>query len=464
MTRHVPRFQRRFVAVVTVLTVLTLGVALAVVARAVNTSQQGQLDEALLTEARQEAEESARIGGSQLDISDRPGPAPDDIGHLTKYAAIYDETGRTLAATATFHGRPPTWEAVQRPPMQCFDLYFRREHLRGVLVPIPGHEGTLLLLAAPRFDLDRDAAFLNRAVFVVLVASAFWTALVTAWVVRRLTRGHEAIAAVARQVAAGDLSARVREAASDQEMLQLARDVNTMIERLSTLLASQQEFVAHAAHELRSPLTTLYGELSLALRRSRDTEGYRQAIEEALDSARRLKALAEDLLTLARLGASAAQPGEEVAARAILDEAARAVQSEAAQREVNLRVDGDGGLIVGRANDLERLFRNLLENAIRHSPKGGLVEARLADGGGEVIVSVTDEGPGVADTDRDYIFEPFYRGPRETADDLPGFGLGLAIARKIARSHGGDVTLGPKGAAGAQFIVRLPPSEPTPFL
>jgi two-component system heavy metal sensor histidine kinase CusS len=448
------RFQQRLVVSVTLATILTLGGGLFIVGRAVNASQQGQLDEALVAEARQEASEAAALGGSQLDVSDRPGPAADDIGHLTKYAAIYRDH-HLVAATSTFRGRPPAFEDILHPLSQCFDAYLRREHVRAVIVPIPNHPDAVLLLGAPRFDLDRDAAFLGRATLLVLAASALWAAFVVIWIVRRFTRGHQAVVSVARQVAAGDFSARVSEATSDPEMVQLARDVNSMIDRLSALLSSQQDFIAHAAHELRSPLTLLYGELSFALRRPRDDKSYRELIEEALDSARRLKKMAEDLLTLARVGAAPDVGRPDVSTRKIVEESIRTVAAEAASREVDLRVDGDSRAITGRPNELERLFRNLFENAVRHSPRGGAVAATIRDANEGVIVSISDDGPGIEESDRERVFEPFYRGPRESAEDLPGAGLGLAIARTIARSHGGDITLDVSSRRGAQFLVRL---------
>ena len=450
-------FRQRLVVAVTAVTLVTLGGALVVVGAAVDASQTGQLDEALLAEAKEEAGEAAKLGGDHLDISDRPGPAPDDIGHLTKYGAIYDQEGNVLAETPTFHGRPPAFDTLGATLDKAFNLFLRREHVRAVVVAVPGHPGNTLLLAAPRFDLDRDAAFLNRAMLVAIIAATFWAAIVTFWVVRRLTRGHEAIAGVARQVADGDFSARIALAVSGPEMLPLARDVNRMIDQLASLLASQREFIAHAAHELRSPLTIVYGELSQALRRPRDAAAYRMAIEESLGSTKRLKVLAEDLLALARLDASTDWPNEEVSVLAILEDTARAVTAEATVNEVAVRVAGECRAISGRPKDLERLFRNLIENAIRHSPKGGVVTATLAEKEGAAVVTVTDEGGGVADLDRERIFEPFYRGSREALDDRSGAGLGLAIARKIASAHGGDVTLGPKRPQGGQFVVRLGP-------
>jgi two-component system heavy metal sensor histidine kinase CusS len=291
---------------------------------------------------------------------------------------------------------------------------------------------------------------------IVFAVAVFWAVLVATWVVGRLTRGHEAIAAAARSVAGGDLSARVAVPRGTDEVSRLASDVNRMIEQLSGLVASQREFIAHAAHELRSPLTTLYGELQLALRRERDADGYRGAIEEALDSATRLKTLAEDLLALARIGSTVADSGELVSPRTAVEEAVRTVASEAQARDVRLAIDGDARVVSGRPQDLERLFRNLVENAVRHSPPGAAVEVRLRDTNEHVVVTVSDEGRGVPDGDRERIFEPFFRGAHESVNDVPGVGLGLAIARKIASAHGGALELGPARDRGAQFVVRLP--------
>ena len=127
-----------------------------------------------------------------------------------------------------------------------------------------------------------------------------WIVLMTWWLTTRMTREHEAIAAVARRVAAGDLSARVGGGVPHEDIARLGRDVDSMIEQLSALVASQQKFVSYAAHELRSPLTAAYGELSNALRKERSAADYKEAIECALDATQHMKTLAEDLLVLAR--------------------------------------------------------------------------------------------------------------------------------------------------------------------
>jgi two-component system heavy metal sensor histidine kinase CusS len=448
------RFRTRLIGAVTGVTVFTLGGAFATVSHLVNSDQQRQLDTALRKEAREEAREADRGGhGVELLISDGPGPYANDIGPLTKYGVIFDGDGKVLSATETFNGRVPRAAILGHPLDECFDLWFRREHLRAVLTAVPNHPGNLLMLAAPRLDLDSDSAFLHRAMLIVFAVAVAWAAAVATWVVRRLTRGHAAVAGVARSVADGDLTARVTPDASDPEMTQLATDVNHMIDRLATLLRAQEEFITHAAHELRSPLTTLDGELAHALRRARDEPGYRRAIEEARESTQRLKELAENLLTLARIDAAAVEPAEPVALAAVLERARRAVSGEAARHEVSIDVDPMTASVRGHSQDLERLFCNLLENAIRHSPEGGRVRVAAACEGPLVRLRVIDEGAGVPEADRDRVFEPFYRSPAAYA--TPGHGLGLAIARKIARAHGGELAL-ETSARGASFAVELP--------
>jgi signal transduction histidine kinase len=144
--------------------------------------------------------------------------------------------------------------------------------------------------------------------------------------------------------------------------------------------------------------------------------------------------------------------------RELLQGAVAPLEGLAAERKVNVSVAGSGGEVHGHARDLERMFRNLAENGVRHAPVGGAVrlEAERREQG--FVVRVTDDGPGVAEGDRERIFDPFYRAPASRAASPDGSGLGLAIAREIARAHRGDITLeAPTAVAGgAHFVVRLP--------
>ncbi len=309
--------------------------------------------------------------------------------------------------------------------------------------------------AYSRESLDSDAALLARVMTITFAGVVVWIVLMTWWLTTRMTREHEAIAAVARRVAAGDLSARVGRGVPHEDMARLGRDVDSMIEQLSALVAAQQKFVSYAAHELRSPLTAAYGELSNALRKERSAEDYKEAIECALDATQHMKTLAEDLLVLARSNApsiSGTCMSASLASvtRAAIGQLARTLEA----RAVRIELEGDARVDTWNERDLQRLVLNLLDNAVKHSPRGGVVRVRAATPGA-VELSVQDQGSGVPADDSARIFEPFFRGSREASEE--GTGLGLAIVRAIARAHDGDVSLEPsvEPGRGARFTVRF---------
>ncbi len=447
-------------AAMAALTILTLGLAFWAVAFAFNRGQERQLDEALLVEATSIANHAVTSDGAFF-VADGPGPDVNDSGPLPLYGVVYDEHGNARASTSTFGGNPPPL-GPHHTHRHLFDFSRGGLRLRGVVLPVPGRTGADLLLAVPRTDLDGDAAFLGRAMISVFAVACVWSLLVPIWLIRRLTRDQQAIADTVLRVAAGDLEARVRTRSADPEIARLGNAVDTMIERLGLLLASQQRFVAHAAHELRSPLTLVHGQLALALRRPRRAEEYREAIGEALDSASHLRTLTEELLDFAKAGAGSAGPFEPTSVARAVRGAERFVRADAERAGVTLDLRLSDTLVPGRPDDLERLLRNLVENAVRHSPRGGKVLVEVSRVPGRAVqIAVSDEGPGVPEPEQCRLFEPFFRG--KDARGTRGAGLGLAISREIARAHGGDVCLDPSTPKGARFVVRLPLPAPPPL-
>lgn len=446
----------RFVVAVLVLTLLTLGGAFSAVYFAFNHLQERQLDEALVAAANVEAQMLSHQAAEVVELSNRPGPAANQVGPLSTLAFVVDAAGQPVAVSRTLRGRALPTIAAGQALMAPFDLWIQNQHSRAVWARVPGRSGMRLFFGVPRQDLDGDAAFLFRAMAVAFLVAVVWAAAVAYGIVRVFTDEQRRIAAVARSVADGDLSARVSSRSRDRDVATFAHDIDQMIERLALLVSSQQRFIAYAAHELRSPLTTLYGELSHALRKSRGADEYRAAIEEALASTKSLKQLSEDLLELARIGAVSNAPGERMALREVLESAAGFVRAEASALGVELVLDCEGIEATGHPRDIERLLRNLIENAVRHSPRGERVQVRVRARGEQVELAVSDRGEGVDDADRERIFEPFYRAAREVNREASGAGLGLAIAREIARAHGGNVRV-ERGAdgVGATFIATM---------
>jgi len=447
----------RFAAASSAVALATSSAAFIAVGVTYNATQERQLDAVLLTEAEADAAEAAY---SEDALAGHPPVLRrGDLGPITKFGAIYDAAGRSIVWTPNLEQGRPAWERMDHSLGVPFDLWWNNLHLRAVLVDVHGHPGQALWLATPRTDIDGDARALARRMVLAAFLATVASAVATSWVSRVLTRDHERIAAVARAVAAGDLSARVASTSSDTEMVQLGRDIDEMISRLAILVETQQRFIASASHELRSPLTTLLGELSLALRAQRDAAAYRSAIEESLHAARRLKALAEDLLALARAGASQL-PRERVELADVVRATVASLRATAEEVGVTLETECDGAAIEGHAGDLERLVRNLTENAVRHSGRGGHVRITTRAGSTETTLTVADDGPGVPEDAREKIFEPFFRLTSQR-NGHAGTGLGLAIGRSIARAHGGDLWVddASPGTPGARFVVRLPASQ-----
>lgn len=436
-------FRVRTAIVVLVLTALSMGGAFAGVWEVFVSAQRRQLDSALLAVAQREAREAA---AGQLEFTDAPGPSANAVGPLPKFGVLYGINGLVLADTGNFTTIPAM------PRLTSFDVGFDFLHdglpMRGVVVGV-GTTGRRVLLAAPRDDFEDDARILARAMAIAFVVGCLWAAIVAFGVATRLTREHRSVADVARRVASGDTSARVAFLSSDADLRRLADDLNTMIERLVGLLASQEKFIAHAAHELRTPLTSLRIELELALRGARDRDDFEAAVRGSLDSAKRLSGLAEDLLQLARVKAAPTDevtPLEDALTDAIAD-----VAPVGRSRDVFIVTEPLSAMVAGDRRGLARIFRNVLENAVRFSPPAGRVHVSGRVQDDRVLVTFADGGPGIDREDRERIFAPFARGSRTTSGE--GAGLGLAIARGLARGFGGEVDA--EEGDGGRFVVAL---------
>lgn len=445
------QFRRRIVLTTILVTAVALGGAFFAISKEFTRLQEVQLDGELVTVAKTEAREAPEFGFS---FNEGPGPPTNDIGPLTKHGVIYGDDDSPLSVTSPFDIHVPNRRKLEHPSGACFDFVHDGHNYRGVFVGVPGHPKKTVLLAALREDLDADERFLRESMAFAFVVALGWAALVASVVAGRLTREHDRIAEVANRVTSGDLTARVAAGSGDRDVLKLARDVDKMIDTIAALMTSQRRFLAHAAHELRSPITKVYGELQLAVRKERDAAELRRAIHEALDSTRALKNLTDDLLSLAKVAQDSTR--EDAVLASVVENAIELAKPQAEERNVTVEVSGIDVPLSCRPNDLSRLFRNLIENAIAHSPPGAVVKVSGEPVGDHILVAIEDAGEGVPKEDQDRIFEPFYRSAASKSRSSGGSGLGLGIAREIAVSHGGKLTLDADAPKGARFLVELP--------
>jgi signal transduction histidine kinase len=252
-----------------------------------------------------------------------------------------------------------------------------------------------------------------------------------------------------------DPSKRVPQFETDDEVAELARTLQAMLDSLEasreeteSALVRQRQFVADASHELRTPLTSILANLELLADVLDGERG--EAAHSALRSSQRMRRLVGDLLLLARADANRQLPREPTDLGRVLVEAAAELGPVADGH--NLAVDADEAVVNGSRDELHRMALNLMENAIRHTPAGTRVRARVAAEDDEVVLTVQDNGPGIPPDMRDRIFERFVRG---AGDRGSSSGLGLSIVRAVAQSHDGSVVF-EDATPGARFVVRLP--------
>ncbi|MEO8602348.1 MAG: ATP-binding protein [bacterium] len=284
---------------------------------------------------------------------------------------------------------------------------------------------------------------------VLLIGAGLWV------VIGRALRPLETAARSMEGIGVGDLAARVPIDNRDDEVGRMVVGLNRMLDRLAHAVGEMQRFTADAAHELRTPLAVLRTGLEVTLAHPRSADEYRAALCDALDESERLTQLAEDLLTLARQeSADASRRSETVDVREMVHELVDAWEGQAATRQISLVAETGSALPArGSAADLYRLFGNLLDNALRHSPAAARVAVRAEIADDRIHVSVSDTGPGIAADEIERVFERFYRA---RAAGGTGSGLGLSIARAVARAHGGDLRLTGGAAGGCVAHVWLP--------
>ncbi|MBV9578256.1 MAG: heavy metal sensor histidine kinase [Chloroflexi bacterium] len=266
----------------------------------------------------------------------------------------------------------------------------------------------------------------------------------------------DAITRAAAQIGAEDLGRRLGLRGRD-ELARLAATFDGMLDRLEKAFEQQRQFTADASHELRTPLAMLMSQIDIALERPRTTEQYRHTLQSMRDDVAELSRLVSELLMLAR-----AEAGQEPLASDALDLAelasgvASSMEPLASARHIQLVVRDCGGApIVGDETRLMQLIVNLVDNAIKYTPPGGLVTVATRREPGWAIVEVSDTGPGIQPEHRQRIFERFFRSDVARSRG-GGAGLGLAICRWIVEAHGGEIRVESGPRSGTSFCVRLP--------
>jgi signal transduction histidine kinase len=352
---------------------------------------------------------------------------------------VFEISGRALTAGVEVTERTGMLHLVARP---VEDPDGRR------LVVVAAHHNPpkLTHLMEPR------ALALRLGVLILVVGGLSF------WLARYLTSPMGPLRSATRRLSRGDLSARVggNVGRRRDEIGDLARDFDAMAERIEALVGSQQRLLRDVSHELRSPLARLVVALELA--RSRAGDGATKPLDRIEREAGRLDELIGQLLLLERLEAGAVE-GDMVSLDLVglIAEVAADAGFEAAAVGTEVRFEAtDGPSVSCRPELLRSAFDNVIRNAVHHTEPGSVVDVTLATDDGGVTVEIRDHGPGVSEADLERIFEPFYRVEEARDRASGGVGLGLAIAARAMRAHGGAIGAKNHPGGGLVVTVKLP--------
>lgn len=396
---------------------------------------------------------------------------------------VVSPEGRVLAAGRTLRGAPPFADFARAPrrtflartdgnryrhdddrviPARGFATTTAR--FEDVRVPGSGGSGhdfrvaavfattrrghTVTVYAGASLNTDRQAVAEVRRVMLIGLPLLLAVVGAMTWLVTgRALRPVEGIRAELAEIMKGDLSRRVPEPVSRDEVAALAATTNATLAALEEAVVRQRRLVADASHELRSPIASLRTQLEVARAHPHLLE-----IDGLIDDTLRLERLGADLLLLARLDA-----GEEHRTEPLdLAELVRLELAHRAADRVPVRSAIPDGpvMVAGSRTQLARILRNLVDNAQRHAASAMHVAVHHRHGR-QVVLDVTDDGPGVPASDRERIFERFVRLDDARSRDAGGAGLGLAIARDLVQRHGGRIEVGDADGGGARFTVTL---------
>jgi signal transduction histidine kinase len=384
---------------------------------------------------------------SQLVASgDLPSPLPTPAGG-TSMAQVLDSAGTVLAATASASRVLDIVPVDQlmghiNDPFTTTSSTIGSASLRVVAVHAVYHGvPVVVVVAEPLTDVTSTLGALRNVLLVavplVVFAAAAATWLAVSAALQPVDRMRAAADAV--DVRGPDRVPQLDLPTGGDELRRLGETLNDMLRRLHSAGERQRRFVADAAHELRSPIASLRTQLEVALAVPNRPEDWQRLVSDALADVDRLSQLSEDLLLLARLDSGTAHRTQVVDIGALIGTSTD-----------ELLVDGDEAA-------LRRMLDNLVVNARRYASE--IVDIHARRSGGDVVITVDDDGPGIAEADRERVFERWVRLDDSRGRDDGGAGLGLAIVRSIARAHGGDVTMETSPQQGLRAVVRLPASR-----
>lgn len=341
-------------------------------------------------------------------------------------------------------------------------------NVRLVIQPIQAHRliGTIRVGATLDF-VATDMARLDRLLAIAAAGTLIAAPLCGYWLARRAARTVGNIIDTAARLRPTHLDERLPIQGTGDELDQLSHTVNGLLDRIADYLQQRRDFLANAAHELRTPLAAIRSSVEVALAESRNTEEYQSLLEDIIEEGTWLETLVNQLLLLSETEAERLRTmTEPVRLDVVVQKAVDMFRGVAESRNLTLSAKISGPVVVrGHTTHVRQVVNNLLDNAIKYTPDEGRIQVSLSRdaGSAKAVLAIEDTGIGIAAADLPHVFDRFFRADRSRSrQGSQGTGLGLSICRAVVSSHGGTLTCESMPDKGTTMRVQLPCNENAP--
>lgn len=434
----------------------TLAVTAAVAIVTFQRASEAQLDAELGERARLVLAAVAPAGGGgtlRLGDEQHDGRAADTVAFL--FGADGALTDASTRSPALERAALELARRANAPPYATVSEAGERLRLHLVRIEQSGTFHGWLVVGRPLASLDRSVAQLVTTLLLLLPLALALAVAGGYALARRALAPIERLRKAADGIGALEPQHRLSVPGPDDEIGRLAGTLDRMLARIAQSVERERRFTADASHELRNPVAAILAEAEISASRPRDGASYREALAHIQVEAARMGRLVDQLLLLARADAGQlALAAAPVDLQELAERSARRSRAQADARGVRVAVQpGPPSAIVADADAISRALDNLVDNAIRHSPRGGLIGVSVETEGGERVVRVRDDGPGFGAGELSGLFQRFRRG-RHAAGS--GAGLGLAIVRSVAEAHRGRVSAADRPGGGAEITLAFP--------
>ncbi|NIT56137.1 MAG: HAMP domain-containing protein, partial [Aliifodinibius sp.] len=353
-------------------------------------------------------------------------------------------------------------EIPEKPEEYSFSSQWQELPARTLFYPIMDDGGQFcgwLEVTGFEWTLHEELSRFRQYLLVLIAISVAFSILGGYWLSRRALSPVSSIIDAAKSITATDLDKRIPvNYQVRDELTDLAETFNMMLNRLQKGFEREKRFTSDAAHELMTPLSSLQSDAEIMLRKPRSKEEYRETIQRMLTETRRMSEMVHLLLQLSRVESEHRSEPEIVNISRITEVVSEEYQQKAGEKDIDMNIQIDSDLQVqAHGAYIEEVLNNLLENALKYTPKGGAVDIQLQQSSGKAVLHLNDTGIGFDQETKKHLFERFYRANQQDVQGSAGSGLGLPLVKAIVELYDGKIRAYSDGEGeGSTFVVELP--------